>query len=287
MVRASARINAWLFSTTLSVQVGALVELYGQPFGGKAMVDLSVISFTIPFGEGEANSAPSSWSAFRESHLTTQPVALNIGRGGRATPEDESPGPRRAAAQSITSTAARQILIGTPSDLELVIDSAVPAKMVKLTFVGEFEDKAVTVPLPKADFGIRPMALAAANVESTLIIQIKCPSGSRPQPFEVEPPITNALPVALWGGSGDHQPALDGEPTVPGLCTGIRLAARVRRDDDPGLSLEANPLTGPTKRFKFTTPTTTDAPAKLADVLAKLVGLRRDRMRPMTTERNS
>src|SRR5262245_51619924 len=60
-------VNLGLF--TLNVHVGADLTLWGPSFGGKAKVDLDVVSFTIAFGSSAPNSLPVGWSQFKSNFL--------------------------------------------------------------------------------------------------------------------------------------------------------------------------------------------------------------------------
>lgn len=54
---------------TLNLHAGADLTIWGPPFGGKADVDLDVVSFTISFGADPAPPAPVGWKSFKESFL--------------------------------------------------------------------------------------------------------------------------------------------------------------------------------------------------------------------------
>jgi hypothetical protein len=54
---------------TLSVQIGADLQLWGPAFGGEALVDLDVVSFTIGFGAPRAEPAPVGWTTFATNFL--------------------------------------------------------------------------------------------------------------------------------------------------------------------------------------------------------------------------
>ncbi|HBF34206.1 TPA: hypothetical protein DDW35_06545 [Candidatus Sumerlaeota bacterium] len=68
-------VNLGLF--TLNVHVGADLFIWGDPFGGRADVDLDVVSFTIQFGSPAASPPPVGWSQFKSNFLPqdTNPVA--------------------------------------------------------------------------------------------------------------------------------------------------------------------------------------------------------------------
>jgi hypothetical protein len=60
-------VNLGLF--TLSISVGADLYLWGPPFGGRADVDLAIVSFTIFFGADRIPPPPIGWSDFKEKFL--------------------------------------------------------------------------------------------------------------------------------------------------------------------------------------------------------------------------
>ncbi|HEX6938866.1 MAG TPA: DUF6603 domain-containing protein [Longimicrobiales bacterium] len=82
-IGASYRLNLGVCHKTVSVSVGASVELWGPPTGGKVRVDLPIVSFTVRFGSSgaSANDAPLPWSDF--SSLLPHPDAVC-----RITPSD-------------------------------------------------------------------------------------------------------------------------------------------------------------------------------------------------------
>ena len=49
----------------ISISVGVMLEIWGPSFGGKARIDLFIISFTIYFGADKAPPPPVDWSQFR------------------------------------------------------------------------------------------------------------------------------------------------------------------------------------------------------------------------------
>lgn len=67
-VNIGCSVNLGLF--TLDASVGAAIEVWGPPFGGKANVDLDVVKFTISFGQQKkANPPLLTWSEFKEQFL--------------------------------------------------------------------------------------------------------------------------------------------------------------------------------------------------------------------------
>jgi hypothetical protein len=60
-------VNLGLF--TLSVHIGATLQIWGPQFGGKADVDLDVVSFTISFGSSAVQPAPVTWQNIETNFL--------------------------------------------------------------------------------------------------------------------------------------------------------------------------------------------------------------------------
>ena len=50
---------------TISVEVSVELSIWGNPFGGRAVVDLDIISFTIEFGADELEKPTAGWKEFK------------------------------------------------------------------------------------------------------------------------------------------------------------------------------------------------------------------------------
>ena len=61
-VGASYRLDLLFTTVTLSVEIGADLELWGPPTGGKVTVDWYVIKFSIPFGSGGPDTSDADWT---------------------------------------------------------------------------------------------------------------------------------------------------------------------------------------------------------------------------------
>lgn len=66
-VNVGCSVNLCLF--TIRVSVGANLQIWGPSFGGRAEVDLDIISFTIKFGSSKPNPAPVSWKNIEDNFL--------------------------------------------------------------------------------------------------------------------------------------------------------------------------------------------------------------------------
>ncbi|CAN5267626.1 hypothetical protein BH10PSE19_BH10PSE19_00740 [soil metagenome] len=64
-VGASYRLNLLFSSATVSIEIGANLELWGPPTGGNVDVNWSIISFSIPFGSIQSEPQAITWQEFR------------------------------------------------------------------------------------------------------------------------------------------------------------------------------------------------------------------------------
>ena len=114
---------------TISVQIGADLQIWGPEFGGQALVDLDVVSFTIGFGAPRSAPAPVGWSTFatnflpppEAAKLQPQKPAAMLARalsavGQAVTVAEPAPAPNIVKA---TVTAG---LISTPAGVDWVLD---------------------------------------------------------------------------------------------------------------------------------------------------------------------
>lgn len=66
----SYRFNFLGIRKTLSLEIGAVLTLWGPPLGGKARVSLWIVSFTISFGQSKTPEIPKlTWEEFHRSFL--------------------------------------------------------------------------------------------------------------------------------------------------------------------------------------------------------------------------
>ena len=88
-IGASFSIDLLFFSITITIHVGAYLELWGPEFTGKATIDLDIISFTIYFNSSNKSSQTTiEWSEFVTkllpapqstvpNHFLTSPASIN------------------------------------------------------------------------------------------------------------------------------------------------------------------------------------------------------------------
>jgi hypothetical protein len=107
---------------TLSVQIGAELQLWGPAFGGEALVDLDVVSFTIAFGAPRALPAPVGWDTFTTSFLPPPdtPAAAAVQPAGIA--------PRATARAAAVPAAA--VPAAAPEPVTNVVKATVTAGLI-------------------------------------------------------------------------------------------------------------------------------------------------------------
>jgi hypothetical protein len=93
---------------TLSVQIGADLHIWGPAFGGEALVDLDVVSFTIAFGAPQAPPAPVGWNTFATNFLP---------------PPEPAPAAPAIAPRAMTAAAA-------PAPVPNIVKATVTAGMI-------------------------------------------------------------------------------------------------------------------------------------------------------------
>lgn len=199
--------------TTISVDVGAQLHLWGPEFSGTATIDLSVISFTIAFGAGASQKPPpiALWSNFEKSFLPVKEESSSL------------PAKEQVCSISVKDGLVRKIegedrWIMNPKEFALVVDSAVPFKSAG----GKDLADGATV-----DFGVRPMAVSAANLTSEFTVTItRVRNRNREvvnQDFDYSA-IKKRVPAGLWGK--DDSTDLGGADFLENVPSGVEVTPR-------------------------------------------------------------
>lgn len=211
---------------TITVQVGTDVRFWGPDFGGRAFIDLDVVSFTIDFGAKESDEAkPVKWDAFRDAQLPPAGKIVTVALQG-------------GGLHSGDGTDLGQV---DPLRLEIVTDSAMPstAGRAGATDLGA-----------GATFGVAPVGLQG-GFTSRHELTITRDGVAAESYFRFEP-VTKSLPAAQWGD--ELVPTLKKPARVDGLLTGYVI--RPMPPDEP-----ADPPSVPLADLRAGTPLFTERDA--------------------------
>ncbi|PFN03468.1 hypothetical protein COJ51_16210 [Bacillus thuringiensis] len=185
------------------VEIGADLELWGSPIGGRAMLGHRYCKLTVGFGapkESVSDNSPVRWKEFR-SLLPKNPCTIRIAEGLVRKEED--------------------IYVVRPDQFKVVVDSAIPVKKI---LVDEKECSGDSV-------YIRPMNL---NLQPTYKIKITLASESfNPIQWRIDPR-KSEVPSVLWGISSDAK--------LISHLTGVSIASPRENIEPLKLSIPENLL---------------------------------------------
>lgn len=206
----SYTIHLLFIHATLSVQLGATLELWGPPTGGSVGIDWYVISFSIPFGSNSADSATIAWSDFVTNLLPNQPVPPSTppSHGPSALVATTAPAPtvQPRIEMPVTGGQIRQTADGgwivRADGLAFNVASSVPAN--SLTFsAGTSTGPAV------GTYAIGIVPLGLPSISSTLTVTLAPTAGGTGQINGTFTAVlaTPNLPAAVWGGAAAASPS--------------------------------------------------------------------------------
>ncbi|MEM0995440.1 MAG: DUF6603 domain-containing protein [Bacteroidota bacterium] len=130
---------------TLKVSVGADLQVWGPPFGGKAEVDLDIVKFTISFGSEQPNPIPVSWDNVKENFLPGAD-SLAVGAPRSQSMARMAAAPVAAAQSDIVSVSVQTGLLQTdvqdaegrswnwildPNQFQIVTATTIPANLAQ------------------------------------------------------------------------------------------------------------------------------------------------------------
>jgi hypothetical protein len=265
---ASFTVDLWLFSISVTIHVGVTVALFGPPFAGTATVDLSIISFTIHFGNQDAPAPKTSipWSDFVMQLLPSgraQQKQRALPRGRLLLADAAAPAPAPSPPPACT-----QINVTTGLTRTLPANANVPVYLVngttfQCTVLTVIPNKTVTfdpnpsnpqdqniqyapdgqqpnvkgVPIqPNTDFAAGPADISAADFQPTL--ELSLTTTNTDSVLLAIRRLTNA-PKAFWetkAFDANGVPKTDPstvltESTIPNALVGFTLIPQVTQKD--------------------------------------------------------
>lgn len=206
----SYRLNLGICHKTLSLSVGASMDMWGPPTGGRVHVHLVVVSFTVRFGSDGTgkNHTPLAWEEF---------TALLPDHSSICT---ATPGPRLLTAMDSDASTSRQRWVVRPRGFSFATQSAIPATTLRCE--GASHSATSTRPV-----SIRPMN--KANVSSTHTVKLSRQSPDA-EPMDVSAwrfePRSQTLPASLWSAPPvpfSQTPATPSSDTLRDMLVGFTI----------------------------------------------------------------
>lgn len=196
----SVRVNLLFTHVTISAHLGVGIEIWGPEFAGKAIVDLSIVSFTIRFGEtsGKDVSTTIEWQRFVELLLPDAGRRAGVRGELEAAPAALPPIVQILVAdgllQQLSEREGELNWVVSGAKLKLTTQSAIPVKTLRYGQNIRGRAPASDVTGPNTNFGVGPTGTDSDSFDSTHAIAIRSEQESR---FEATPLLRN-VPKALW-----------------------------------------------------------------------------------------
>ncbi len=174
-------------SQTITIDVGADIQLWGPEFSGKATVDIYIISFTISFGDTtEPTLPPLKWDDFKSTFLPDEDSICSVSVTGGLICQNTD--------QINDPDVMNDLGVMNAKTFRLETNSIIPTKN---TLFGETSSV-----MDQQNFGIAPMNINADNFSTTHKVIIQRNNNddwdSRETDFKIEK-IIKKSPTALWG----------------------------------------------------------------------------------------
>ena len=114
---------------TLTVHIGAALEFWGPAFGGQALIDLDVVSFTIGFGADRSAPLPVGWKTLSENFLpppqATPAHASHLAAAADPPPPNILTATVASGRRAVTAPAVDWII--DPDTFRIITSSTIPA----------------------------------------------------------------------------------------------------------------------------------------------------------------
>lgn len=229
----SLKVDLVFTTKRITVHVGVSLTLWGPQFGGKAKIDLSVISFTLDFGASRPHaSGHIEWAEFRDSFLPA-------GEREQLQPVDVAaviePSADATSTDAIVTIAAAAGLLGTSGTGEAsiwLVDPATLVVSVRLQIPATDAQVITTTSAPPSGswnraVGVGPMGVEAGALASPVKVRIERDGVADDDTWNGVA-ITGDVPRGLWL---DTKPGLHSDGLLKGVLTEIRLVPKPREPD--------------------------------------------------------
>jgi hypothetical protein len=215
-----ATIDIGITSFTISVSVGANLTIEGPPFSGVAYIDLSVVSFSIAFGNA-AKPAKVTWTDFKSFLGGAKPSTTSLASAFAAAPQPLASGDQPAVVRAMVPTGLLRDLsrdktapvnyVVDPQHFTLFAQTQIP--------VVDYAYNGTAGHAPNPGVALGPMNLASFTSTFTMRVQHEHQDYPRLAPqLQLAP-----APKALWAIDPDLDKSLNGVPQLPDRLTGFVL----------------------------------------------------------------
>ncbi len=213
-IGASYKLNLLFTTTTVSVELGADLELWGPPTGGKVHVSWYIISFTVSFG-ADRKQTPGflPWNDFQSLLPANDPASL-LGEAN-ADPVPLTNLIKASVAEGRVPLPGNRWVVRGDS-VVFSLETAFPLTVIELA--GGATPAQIKPQAPDYFVAVRPMGIS--GVTSKLTVRIAGQDLGAKWNFS---PIARAVPAALWGkplpeGATPNGPTAE---TLPNRLVGI------------------------------------------------------------------
>lgn len=196
-IAAGVTIDTWLFGEiTISVHVGARIDVLGPEFRGSVTFDVGPIELTFDFGgSNKADIQPISASEFIGKYL--EPAAGNANAAlAHALMTAGGALPAKGEQATPDGSSARPFVVVV--EFSLTFTSTVPAVHVMRSNAGA---AALSTHAPSDALAVAPMR--EGPVEPTITITWLRGGVAQSFPFKAKPRPFGRFPLGIWGPAGD------------------------------------------------------------------------------------
>ncbi|KIE05730.1 hypothetical protein NF27_DC00090 [Candidatus Jidaibacter acanthamoeba] len=214
-VGVSVGLSIIFVNTSINIDVGVDLSLWGPEFNGKAKIKLFIISFTINFGsQPQQSTYPITWDNFCSTFLPQQICTITVGNGLLSTLDVEQNGQ------------AASIWVIDQNDFEIVTSSAIPSKTISLN--GTSKEWSTN-----QDFGVGLVQVSNFTSQHTITISSPDNPNIDIDTLDIEPITINA-PKSLWENINESQlnsEALSPETTISNVLSGVTITTKPQTPD--------------------------------------------------------
>lgn len=238
-IGASFSIDLLFCSITITIHVGADLEIWGPEFAGVATVDLDIISFTIRFNDhAQSTQTTISWSDFVKQLLpgTSSSEALI---GADISDSMLSINVSKGLNKKLSDDGTELDFVVNAEQFEMIITTTIPSKTFSATNLLNLADGQ---PSPNTNFGCGPTGTDDQNFTSALVIDIRSLSSSKHNGSAIEPEldafyILSNVPKSFWEKTefdGNHTPIISdplNDTLISNVMTGIKIVPKIKTPD--------------------------------------------------------